>query len=44
MLVGGPIGIALIAVAALPAVMIGLPVWVGTKVCAIHSNKSHLIC
>jgi hypothetical protein len=32
MLVGGPIGIALIAVAAVPAIMIGLPVWVGSKV------------
>lgn len=33
MLVGGPVGIALIAVAAIPAIMIGLPVWVGSKVC-----------
>lgn len=32
MLVGGPIGIALIAVAAVPAIIIGLPFWAASKV------------
>jgi hypothetical protein len=32
MLVGGPIGISLIAIAAIPTIMIGYPVWVGRKV------------
>jgi len=32
MLVGGPIGISFIAVAAIPAIIIGLPVWIGRKV------------
>ena len=32
MLVGGPIGISFIAIAAVPAIIIGLPVWVGRKV------------
>jgi len=32
MLVGGPIGISFIAVAAIPAIIIGLPVWFGRKV------------
>jgi len=32
MLVGGPIGISFIAIAAIPAIIIGLPVWIGRKV------------
>jgi len=32
MLVGGPIGISFIAIAAIPAIIIGLPVWVGRRV------------
>jgi len=32
MLVGGPIGITFIAIAAVPAIIVGLPVWVGRKV------------
>jgi len=32
MLVGGPIGISFIAIAAIPAIIVGLPVWVGRKV------------
>lgn len=32
MLVGAPVGIALIAGIAVPAIIIGIPVWVGRKV------------
>ena len=33
MLVGAPVVIALIAGIAVPAIMIGVPIWVGRKVC-----------
>ena len=36
MLVGGPIGISFIAVAAIPAIIIGLPVWFGRKVFLLY--------
>jgi len=39
MLVGGPIGISFIAIAAIPAIIVGLPVWVGRKV---HSFPFYL--
>jgi len=35
-LVGAPVGISLIAGIAVPAIIIGVPIWVGRKVC-IHS-------
>ena len=40
-LVGAPIGIALLAGIAVPAMIIGIPVWVGRKLHArfLHSNK-----
>lgn len=32
MLVGAPVGIALVAGLAVPAIMFGVPVWIGRKV------------
>ncbi|XP_076354639.1 E3 ubiquitin-protein ligase RNF19B-like isoform X1 [Tachypleus tridentatus] len=39
MLVGAPVGIALIAVIAVPAIIIGIPVWVGRKLYRYHTSK-----
>jgi len=43
MLVGGPIGISFIAIAAVPAIIIGLPVWIGRKVGFCHVDYRYLI-
>ncbi|XP_022251100.1 E3 ubiquitin-protein ligase RNF19A-like [Limulus polyphemus] len=40
MLVGAPVGIALIAGIAIPAIIIGIPVWVGRKLHRYHVNKN----
>jgi len=37
-LVGAPVGISLIAAIAVPAIIIGVPIWVGRKVSCSHSN------
>ena len=39
-LVGAPVGIALIAGIAIPAMIIGIPVYVGRKVCSISHSRS----
>ena len=33
LLIGAPLGIALVAGVAVPAIIIGMPVWIGKKVC-----------
>ena len=39
-LVGAPVGIALIAGIAIPAMIIGIPVYVGRKVCSVSHSRS----
>ncbi|XP_013777466.1 E3 ubiquitin-protein ligase RNF19B-like isoform X1 [Limulus polyphemus] len=41
MLVGAPVGIALIAGIAVPAIIIGIPVWVGRKLHRYHTSKNN---